>query len=126
MSLQVSYAEEQHCSMDELRAIAEYLASRPLTITYDEDIDRTEVLDTDAQYEVTAWEETQAGFAWFKVGDRTVLVGITNQHAGLMLHIPYLEAGVLDLTGNGPGYTLLVDRSNHEFITNTSEEEDEE
>jgi hypothetical protein len=122
----VKYAEEPSVFMSELKAIAEFLASRSLTITYDEAIDRVEIIDTEAQYEISSWENTGAGIAWFTINNKTLMVGITCQQAGLTLHIPYLSDDSFDITGNGPGYTCVVDCAKHEFITKSSDEESEE
>lgn len=126
MNIVVKYTEEPNLSTTELKAIAEFLASRSLTITYDEGIDRVEITDVESQYEVSAWECTGAGTAWFAVNNKTVLVGITSQQNGLTLHIPYLEDDTIDITGNGPGYSCVVDCSKHEFITKNAYEESEE
>lgn len=74
----VKYAEDQQLSMKELKDIAEFLASRSLTITHDEHTDRVEVLDTEAQYEIASWEDIPAGAAWFTVNDKPVLLGSQN------------------------------------------------
>jgi hypothetical protein len=120
MSLIVEYVEKQQISLNEFQAIADFLASRSLTITTDEDSDIVILYDDETNSEITSWRSETAGFALFQVGNghnnRNILIGITDYRKGLRIYYP-MRNKALSKT------SIVVDSSKHKCVTKSADEE---